>query len=254
VIRLRGISKTYRLGAQTVHALRDIDLVINDGEFMAIMGPSGSGKSTLMNIIGCLDRPTSGIYELDGINVARLGDAQLADVRNRRLGFVFQSFNLLPRLNAVDQVAMPLSYRGARNRKKLAIKALNLVGLGSRLHHNPTQLSGGQQQRVAIARAIVGNPTILLADEPTGALDTRTSHDVMEIFRALNEQRGITIAFVTHEHDVAAYTRRIVSLRDGEIVGDEPNVPSYASTPGSPVDTHPHAGSFGQRLLGEAEA
>ena len=254
MIRLRGISKTYRLGAQTVHALRDIDLVINDGEFMAIMGPSGSGKSTLMNIIGCLDRPTSGIYELDGINVARLGDAQLADVRNRRLGFVFQSFNLLPRLNAVDQVAMPLSYRGARNRKKLAIKALNLVGLGSRLHHNPTQLSGGQQQRVAIARAIVGNPTILLADEPTGALDTRTSHDVMEIFRALNEQRGITIAFVTHEHDVAAYTRRIVSLRDGEIVGDEPNVPSYASTPGSPVDTHPHAGSFGQRLLGEAEA
>jgi len=254
VIRLRGISKTYKLGAQTVHALRGIDLVINDGEFMAIMGPSGSGKSTLMNIIGCLDRPTAGIYELDGINVARLGDAQLAEVRNRRLGFVFQSFNLLPRLNAIDQVAMPLSYRGASNRKKLAMTALKLVGLGSRMHHNPTQLSGGQQQRVAIARAIVGNPTILLADEPTGALDTRTSHDVMEIFRALNEQRGITIAFVTHEHDVAAYTRRIVSLRDGEIVGDEPNVPSYASTPGSHVDTRPHPDSFGRQLLGEVEA
>ena len=254
MIRLRGISKTYKLGAQTVHALQNIDLVIRDGEFMAIMGPSGSGKSTLMNIIGCLDRPTAGIYELDGINVARLGDAQLAEVRNRRLGFVFQSFNLLPRLNAIDQVAMPLSYRGAANRKKLAMAALKLVGLGSRMHHNPTQLSGGQQQRVAIARAIVGNPTILLADEPTGALDTRTSHDVMEIFRALNEERGITIAFVTHEHDVAAYTRRIVSLRDGEIVDDEPNVPSYAIAPGVHADTRPHAGSFGQQLLTEAES
>ncbi len=254
MIKLRGISKTYKLGAQTVHALRSIDLEIRDGEFMAIMGPSGSGKSTLMNIIGCLDRPTGGIYELDGINVARLGDAQLADVRNRRLGFVFQSFNLLPRLNAIDQVTMPLSYRGATNRKKAAIAALKLVGLGSRLHHNPTQLSGGQQQRVAIARAIVGKPTILLADEPTGALDTRTSQDVMEIFRALNEERGITIAFVTHEHDVAAYTRRIVSLRDGEIVGDEPNVPTYAQAPGAHADTRPHPDSFGRQLLSEADA
>ena len=245
MIKLRGITKTYRLGAQTVHALRGIDLVIEGGEFMAIMGPSGSGKSTLMNIIGCLDRPTAGIYELDGVNVARLGDAQLAGVRNRRLGFVFQSFNLLPRLNAIDQVAMPLSYRGATNRRKLAVKALKLVGLGSRLHHNPTQLSGGQQQRVAIARAIVGNPTILLADEPTGALDTRTSHDIMEIFRTLNEQRGITIAFVTHEHDVAAYTRRIVSLRDGEVVGDEPNVPTYARTPAS--DAGARADDSGRR-------
>jgi len=228
MIKLRGISKTYKLGSQTVHALRGVDLMIRDGEFMAIMGPSGSGKSTLMNIIGCLDRPTAGTYELDGINVQRLSDSALADVRNRRLGFVFQSFNLLPRLNAIDQVAMPLTYRAVTNRKKLAITALKLVGLGSRMHHKPTQLSGGQQQRVAIARAIVGNPTIILADEPTGALDTRTSHDVMEIFRELNEERGITIAFVTHEHDVAAYTRRIVSLRDGEVVSDEPNVPSYA--------------------------
>jgi putative ABC transport system ATP-binding protein len=228
MIKLKGIGKTYKLGTQTVHALRNVDLLIRDGEFMAIMGPSGSGKSTLMNIVGCLDRPTDGIYQLDGINVSRLGDAQLATVRNRRLGFVFQSFNLLPRLNAIDQVAMPLSYRGVANRKQLARVALQLVGLGSRMHHRPTQLSGGQQQRVAIARAIVGNPTIILADEPTGALDTKTSHDVMEIFRRLNEERGITIAFVTHEHDVAAYTRRIVSLRDGEIVSDEPNVPSYA--------------------------
>ena len=228
MIRLKGISKTYRLGAQTVHALRNVDLTIRDGEFMAIMGPSGSGKSTLMNVVGCLDRPTGGIYQLDGINVSRLGDARLANLRNRRLGFVFQSFNLLPRLNAIDQVAMPLSYRGVANRKQLARRALELVGLGSRMHHRPTQLSGGQQQRVAIARAIVGNPTIILADEPPGALDTRTSHDVMEIFRKLNEERGITIAFVTHEHDVAAYTRRIVSLRDGEVVSDEPNVPVYA--------------------------
>ena len=188
MIKLKGIGKTYKLGTQTVHALRNVDLMIRDGEFMAIMGPSGSGKSTLMNIVGCLDRPTDGIYQLDGINVSRLGDAQLANVRNRRLGFVFQSFNLLPRLNAIDQVAMPLSYRGVANRKQLARVALQLVGLGGRMHHRPTQLSGGQQQRVAIARAIVGNPTIILADEPTGALDTKTSHDVMEIFRRLERR------------------------------------------------------------------
>jgi putative ABC transport system ATP-binding protein len=236
MIRLRGVTKSYKLGNQEVHALRGVDLEIQDGEFLAIMGPSGSGKSTLMNIIGCLDRPTTGTYELDGINVRRLGDSQLADVRNRRLGFVFQSFNLLPRLNAIDQVAMPLTYRAVTNRKKLAIAALKLVGLGSRMHHKPTQLSGGQQQRVAIARALVGNPTIILADEPTGALDTKTSEDVMDLFRDLNEKRGITIAFVTHEPDVAAYTRRIVSLRDGLIVGDVPNVPQHRlhAMPGPP--------------------
>jgi putative ABC transport system ATP-binding protein len=254
MIKLKGIAKTYRLGSQTVHALRNVDLMIRDGEFMAIMGPSGSGKSTLMNIVGCLDRPTEGIYQLDGINVNRLGDAQLAHVRNRRLGFVFQSFNLLPRLNAIDQVAMPLSYRGVANRKRLARRALELVGLGTRMHHRPTQLSGGQQQRVAIARAIVGNPTIILADEPTGALDTRTSHDVMEIFRKLNEERGITIAFVTHEHDVAAYTRRIVSLRDGEIVSDEPNVPSYAQVAPLPAPSKPQTGAQGRPPAAEAEA
>ena len=254
MIRLRRISKLYKLGSQQVHALNGIDLEIRDGEFMAIMGPSGSGKSTLMNIIGCLDRPTEGVYRLDGINVNRLGDAQLANVRNRRLGFVFQSFNLLPRLNAVDQVAMPLSYRSVTNRKRLAIAALHLVGLGGRMHHRPTQLSGGQQQRVAIARAIVGNPTIILADEPTGALDTRTSHDVMEIFRALNEERGITIAFVTHEHDVAAYTRRIVSLRDGEVVSDEPNVPTYAQVPPLPARVEPDAARLRRLLLDESPA
>jgi len=236
VIRLREVSKVYRMGAQTVTALRNIDIKIADGEFIAIMGPSGSGKSTLMNIIGCLDRPTSGIYQLDGINVSRLGDAQLARVRNRRLGFVFQSFNLLPRVSAIEQVALPLTYRGATNRKELAKAALRLVGLGNRMHHKPTQLSGGQQQRVAIARAIVGRPTIILADEPTGALDTKTSAEVMELFRGLNEQFGITIAFVTHEHDVAAYTRRIVSLRDGEVVSDVPNVPPYQQqAPASPA-------------------
>jgi putative ABC transport system ATP-binding protein len=254
MIRLRRISKLYKLGSQEVHALRSIDLEIRDGEFIAIMGPSGSGKSTLMNIVGCLDRPTEGIYQLDGINVSRLGDAQLASVRNRRLGFVFQSFNLLPRLNAIDQVAMPLAYRGVANRKQLARVALQLVGLGSRMHHKPTQLSGGQQQRVAIARAIVGNPTIILADEPTGALDTKTSHDVMEIFRKLNEERGITIAFVTHEHDVAAYTRRIVSLRDGEIVSDEPNVPSYARAPSPAGDAGAHAAGTGRPASSEADA
>jgi putative ABC transport system ATP-binding protein len=229
MIRLRGVSKVYRVGTQVVPALRKIDLDIDDGEFIAVMGPSGSGKSTLMNIIGCLDRPTEGAYQLDGVHVSRLSDAQLARVRNRRLGFVFQSFNLIPRMSAVDQVALPLVYRGATNRKQVAMAALKMVGLSNRAHHKPTQLSGGQQQRVAIARALVTNPTIILADEPTGALDTRTSHDVMEIFRLLNESRGITIAFVTHEPEVANYTRRIVSFRDGEIVGDRSNTPVYAA-------------------------
>jgi putative ABC transport system ATP-binding protein len=231
MIRLRGISKIYRVGSQQVPALRNVDLEIGDGEFLAIMGPSGSGKSTLMNIIGCLDRPTAGSYRLDNIDVSRLGDAQLARIRNRRLGFVFQSFNLLPRMAAVDQVALPLAYRGAANRRKAAMAALRIVGLEERAHHKPTQLSGGQQQRVAIARALVGRPTIILADEPTGALDTKTSRDVMEVFRELNETSKITIAFVTHEPEVAAYTRRIVSVRDGEIVRDVPNTPVHAVAP-----------------------
>jgi putative ABC transport system ATP-binding protein len=241
MIRLRGVSKIYKMGSEQVAALRGVDLEIRDGEFLAIMGPSGSGKSTLMNIIGCLDRPTAGTYSLDGINVSKLGDASLAKVRNRRLGFVFQSFNLLPRLSAIDQVALPLSYRPSVNRKKVAKQALRMVGLGNRMDHKPTQLSGGQQQRVAIARAIVGKPTIILADEPTGALDTKTSQDVMHLFRQLNEERGITIAFVTHEPDVAAWTRRIVSLRDGDIVSDTPNVPVFEREQRAPQTGVEHA-------------
>jgi putative ABC transport system ATP-binding protein len=228
VISLRSITKVYRVGSQRVAALNGIDLEIAKGEFLAIMGPSGSGKSTLMNIIGCLDRPTEGVYQLGGLNVNRMGDNQLAMLRNRRLGFVFQSFNLLPRLAAIDQVALPLVYRGALNRRKAAAAALALVGLSDRVHHKPTQLSGGQQQRVAIARAIVNRPAIILADEPTGALDSKTSMDVMEVFRKLNDELGITIAFVTHEPEVAGYTRRIVSFRDGKIVSDVPNTPPYA--------------------------
>ena len=228
MISLRGVTKIYTVGNQRVAALNGIDLEIADGEFLSIMGPSGSGKSTLMNIIGCLDRQTEGTYVLDGLDVSSLGDNQLAIIRNRRLGFVFQSFNLLPRMRAIDQVALPLLYRGATNRKKVAAAALRLVGLADRAQHKPTQLSGGQQQRVAIARALVARPSIILADEPTGALDSKTSMDVMEVFRQLNEELHMTIAFVTHEQDVAAYTRRIVSLRDGKVVGDRPNVPVYA--------------------------
>ena len=236
MISLHGVTKIYTVGTQRVAALNGVDLEIADGEFLSIMGPSGSGKSTLMNIIGCLDRQTEGKYILDGLDVSRLGDNQLAIIRNRRLGFVFQSFNLLPRMSAIDQVALPLLYRGASNRKKVAAAALELVGLSDRAHHKPTQLSGGEQQRVAIARALVARPSIILADEPTGALDSKTSMDVMEVFRQLNEELHMTIAFVTHEQDVAAYTRRIVSLRDGKVVGDRPNVPVYAGRPAAPVE------------------
>ncbi len=227
MIDLQGITKIYTVGNQRVAALNGIDLQIKDGEFLSIMGPSGSGKSTLMNVIGCLDRQTEGTYMLDGLDISRLGDNQLAIIRNRRLGFVFQSFNLLPRMSALDQVALPLLYRGASNRKVVAAAALKLVGLADRMDHKPTQLSGGQQQRVAIARSLVARPSIILADEPTGALDSKTSMDVMAVFRSLNEELGITVAFVTHEKEVADYTRRIIWLKDGEVVGDEANTPSY---------------------------
>ncbi len=223
MIRLQGISKVYRTGGVPVQALRRIDLEIEDGGFVAIMGPSGSGKSTLMNIIGCLDRPSSGVYELDGVRVSSLSEDRLAFIRNRRVGFVFQSFNLLPRLSAVQQVELPLLYRGVRQRRRLAIRTLVEMGLGDRLSHRPTQLSGGQQQRVAIARALVGRPSLVLADEPTGALDTTTSHEIMETFRDLNQRLGLTIILVTHEREVADYARRIIHLRDGEVVQDEVN-------------------------------
>ena len=240
MIKLSEINKVYRAGEVSIYALRSVDLEIGDGEFVAIIGPSGSGKSTLMNIIGCLDVPSSGRYLLDGIEVNTLSDNALARIRNRRIGFVFQSFNLLPRLTALEQVEVPLVYRGVRNRKKLAKQALAEVGLGGRIHHRSTQLSGGEQQRVAIARAIVSRPSLILADEPTGALDTATSGEIMGIFENLNRELGITVAFVTHDMDVAHHTRRIVKLRDGQIVSDAAS-PSDIASPAVPAAANPPA-------------
>jgi putative ABC transport system ATP-binding protein len=222
MIRLRGITKVYRAGDVLVPALQGIDLEIERGEFLAIVGPSGSGKSTLMHILGCLDRPTRGTYELEGHPVYRMSDARLARVRSRRIGFVFQSYNLLPRLPAVAQVELPLIYRRADHRRRRAMRALAEVGLQHRACHRPTQLSGGEQQRIAIARALVTNPALILADEPTGALDTKTSAELMEMFARLNSERGMTILVVTHEAEVAAYTRRVIQLRDGGVVSDAP--------------------------------
>jgi putative ABC transport system ATP-binding protein len=239
VIKLADINKIYKTGEVPIYALRGVGLEIGDGEFVAIVGASGSGKSTLMNIVGCLDIPTSGRYTLDGREVSTLSDDALATIRNRRIGFVFQSFNLLPRLTALEQVEVPLIYRGARNRRKLAAQALTDVGLGDRIQHRPTQLSGGEQQRVAIARAIVSRPTIILADEPTGALDTATSAEIMRIFDGLNRELGITVVFVTHEREVAACTRRIVQLRDGQIISD--------------IDTSTAAGPSNQRTESPVE-
>ena len=222
MIRLRGITKIYRAGDVLVPALQGIDLDIERGEFLSIVGASGSGKSTLMHILGCLDRPTRGTYELEGHAVYRMSEAQLARVRSRRIGFVFQSFNLLSRLPAIAQVELPLVYRGADHRRRRALRALAEVGLQHRAHHRPTQLSGGEQQRIAIARALVTNPALILADEPTGALDTATTADLMNMFVRLNVERGITIVLVTHEAEVAAYTRRVIQLRDGRVVSDAP--------------------------------
>ena len=220
-IQIAGVSKTYRLGSIEVPALRGVSLTIDDGELVAIMGPSGSGKSTLMNILGCLDVPTTGSYRLDGQEVGSLKDDQLAEVRSRKIGFVFQQFNLLARTPAVEQVELPMVYAGTRDRRARALAALDAVGLADRAHHRPTELSGGQQQRVAIARALVNEPSIILADEPTGALDTRTSGEIMAIFQRLNRERGLTVIFVTHEPDIAYHTRRIIHLLDGLITSDE---------------------------------
>jgi putative ABC transport system ATP-binding protein len=223
VIRTVGLTKTYVSGTNEVHALRGIDLTIGKGELVAIMGSSGSGKSTLMNLLGCLDRPTEGAYELDGVRVEGLSKNELAAIRNQKLGFVFQGFNLLPRTTAVDNVELPMLYdRSGRKRdtRALAVAALERVGLGERLDHQPSELSGGQQQRVAIARALVTEPALVLADEPTGNLDSRTTTEVMALFQELNEQ-GITIIVVTHEPEVAVYAKRVVVVRDGRIVKDE---------------------------------
>ncbi|MCG9886533.1 MAG: ABC transporter ATP-binding protein [Cyanobacteria bacterium] len=218
-IRLEGITKVYGSGNTEVRALRGVDLEILQGDYCSIMGASGSGKSTMMNVIGCLDRPTAGRYFLDGIEVASLGEKELARIRNRKIGFVFQQFHLLPQLSALDNVILPMIYGGidGRERRDRAIVALERVGLGDRLHNRPNQLSGGQQQRVAIARAIVNEPVLLLADEPTGALDTQTTQEVLDIFSELNRS-GITVVMVTHEPEVARQTRRIVWFRDGSIL------------------------------------
>ncbi|NLW48586.1 MAG: ABC transporter ATP-binding protein [Firmicutes bacterium] len=223
MIRITNLSKIYQMGDTQVRALDDISLTVTEGEMMAIMGPSGSGKSTLMNVLGCLDQPTRGAYHLSGRDVGQLDEREQAALRNREIGFVFQSFNLLPKLTALENVELPLVYAGVdhKERRERAIEALSKMGLAERLYHKPKELSGGQQQRVAIARALVSRPRFILADEPTGNLDSRSSAEIMGIFQELNQQ-GITIILVTHEEDIASYTQRVVRFFDGKIVSDQP--------------------------------
>jgi putative ABC transport system ATP-binding protein len=222
LIRLHKISRRYQMGAETIHALREVSLEIQRGEYVAIMGPSGSGKSTLMNLIGCLDTPTGGEYELNGVQVSQMDDNQLAEIRNQEIGFIFQTFNLLPRSDALRNVELPLIYSGmpAEERRQVALAALRNVGLADRVHHRPNELSGGQRQRVAVARALVNRPSILLADEPTGNLDSKTGAEILALFGELSTQ-GNTIIVVTHEEDIAKHARRILRIRDGLIASDE---------------------------------
>lgn len=239
LIKTEGLSKTYYLGTQTLAALSDVNLVVESGEFLAVMGPSGSGKSTLMNLLGCLDTPTSGRYFLEGQEATALHPDDMAHLRNLRIGFVFQNFNLLARTSALDNVALPLVYSRSsrRDRKRQAAEALAAVGLDDRLDHHPNQLSGGQQQRVAIARALINSPALILADEPTGALDTSSGQEIMALFRSLNGQ-GMTVVVVTHEPEIATFARRVIHFRDGRMISDE-NQESKATGPARSAPARP---------------